>query len=138
MTFIGRCCGLSTLGLLAVGLPGCASTSPQLARDLRSVEATLVDPMAQEDTSAGVAAEFDGTLGGYLAYAYAHSPALRASFETWRAATFRPDQERRLPEPTISYAVFVRSVETRVGPQRHRFGVTRTTVHPRFGRTPPR
>lgn len=123
MTFFGRCCGLYIIGSLAVGVTGCASTSPQLARDLRSVEATLAGPVSQEDT-ADAAGEFDGTLGGYLAYAYAHSPALRASFETWRATTFRPDQERRLPEPTITYAVFVRSVETRVGPQRHRFGAS--------------
>lgn len=123
MTFFGRCRGLYIFGSLCAALPGCGSTSPQLARELRAVETTLAEPVSQEDTKAS-AGEFDGTLGGYLAYAYAHSPALRASFETWRAATFRPEQERRLPEPTISYAVFVRSVETRVGPQRHRFGAS--------------
>ncbi|MGH1346838.1 MAG: TolC family protein [Nannocystales bacterium] len=123
MIFFGRSSGLSIRVCLALSLPACASSSPQQNRDLRSVEETLSDPVSQEDTAAP-AGEFDGTLGGYVAYAYAHSPALRASFETWRAATFRPDQERRLPEPTISYAVFVRSVETRVGPQRHRFGAS--------------
>ncbi len=111
MTFFGHSCGLYILGSLAVSLSACAPNSPHLARDLESVEATLSEPVSPKDI-ADPAADFDGTLGGYLAYAYAHSPALRASFETWRAATFRPDQERRLPEPTISYAVFVRSVET--------------------------
>ncbi|MEM6295508.1 MAG: TolC family protein [Myxococcota bacterium] len=67
---------------------------------------------------------FDGTLAAYTAYAYARSPALRASFETWRAATHRPEQERRMPEPTVSYTAFVRAVETRVGPQRHRLSAS--------------
>ncbi|MFW6049571.1 MAG: TolC family protein [Myxococcota bacterium] len=67
--------------------------------------------------------ELDGRFESYLAYAMRQSPELEAAFERWRAAVLRIDPERRLPEPTITYAYFIRSVETRVGPQRHRLGL---------------
>lgn len=118
----GRLCGLLMQGLPALALVACAPAAPQLRQQLRATESTLA-PLPVKNTP-GQVPQFTGTLNGYLAYAYAHSPALRASFETWRAATHRPDQERRLPEPTVTYAGFVRSVETRVGPQRHRFSAS--------------
>ena len=74
--------------------------------------------------------QFDGTLSSYLACALDKSPELRATFEDYRAATHRIAQARRLPEPTFTYAYFVRSVETRVGPQRHRFGVSQAFPWP--------
>lgn len=118
----GRLCGLLLLGLPALALVACASTAPQFHQQLRATESALAPLPA--DPSRAEAPAFGGTLAGYLAYAYANSPALRASFETWSAATHRPDQERRLPEPTLTYAGFIRSVETRVGPQRHRFSAS--------------
>lgn len=117
MPIFGRDCGFRKLCFPAVGVVACASTPPSLHADLRTTEATL---SASPVKNAESPEDFDGTLSGYLQYAYAESPALRATFESWRAASFRPDQERRLPEPTVSYAAFLRSVETRVGPQRHR------------------
>lgn len=66
---------------------------------------------------------FDGSVAGYVAYAMAESPTLAASYARWVAATHRIAPARRLPDPTVSYAFFIRSVETRVGPQRHRLGV---------------
>ncbi|MBV1857988.1 MAG: TolC family protein [Nannocystaceae bacterium] len=117
-----RLCGLLLLGPPALALAACAPAAPQLRQQLRATQASLA-PLPT-DASPKEAPTFGGTLSGYLAYAYANSPALRASFETWRAATHRPDQERRLPEPTLTYAGFIRSVETRVGPQRHRFSAS--------------
>lgn len=64
-----------------------------------------------------------GTLATYQAYAFAHSPALRASFERWRAAVAGASAGRALPDPVISYTGFVSSVETRVGPMQHKVGV---------------
>ena len=80
-------------------------------------------PSAPSDTrAAGDVDLVDGSLANYIAYAFAHSPELRASFEEWQSAAERPQQARKLPEPTITYTGFVRSVETRVGPQRHKLG----------------
>ncbi len=121
MSNFGRLVDLRSITLLLAGVSACAPTAPELHAALRDVEVSLESP-----SEGGTAPEpaFDGTLGGYTAYAYARSPALRASFETWRAATYRPQQERRMPEPTISYTAFVRAVETRVGPQRHRLSAS--------------
>jgi outer membrane protein TolC len=127
MTHRGRVCGQIRTGaiLCFTVASACATATERSTRsDLRSVEADLA-PLPPTIEASGPGSEtpaFDGTLGAYLAHAYARSPSLRATFEDWRAATHRPRQERRLPEPTITYAAFIRSVETRVGPQRHRLG----------------
>ncbi|MEM9073713.1 MAG: TolC family protein, partial [Myxococcota bacterium] len=65
----------------------------------------------------------DGRLDAYVAHATAEHPSARAAFERWRAATHRIATERGWPRPTISYAAFLRPVETRVGPQRQRVGL---------------
>ena len=83
-------------------------------------------PLATLDSEADATPQttvLDGTLPAYLAYAYAHNPALRASFEEWRASTHVAPQVRRLPEPQLTFAGFVRPVETRVGPQRAKLGL---------------
>ena len=72
---------------------------------------------------ADVRVELDGTLASYVTYAMARSPELEASFQRYRAAILAIAPRRRLPEPMISYGYFVRSVETRVGPQRHRISI---------------
>jgi len=53
----------------------------------------------------------------------ARSPVLRAGHARWRAAVEGIAPARRLPDPVLSYTWFIREVETRVGPQRHRLGV---------------
>lgn len=115
----------------AVALVGCTTaTERAVERELAAIERRLAAPAP----SAGPAAEatsdetpenvrFDGTLGPYLAYAFAHSPDVRAAYEAYRAAAEEPKIARRLPEPTLSFAGFVRAVETRVGPQRANLGV---------------
>jgi cobalt-zinc-cadmium efflux system outer membrane protein len=97
--------------------------------ELDRVAGELADlPVDEATASPGAGAseraiDLDGSLRSYVAHAYANSPELRASFEQWRAATFAPDRVRKMPEPTLTYAVFLSSVETRVGPQRHKLGV---------------
>ena len=72
----------------------------------------------------------DGTLNGYLAFALKHSPETRAAFERWRSATLKISRARRLPEPSLTFGYFVRSVETRVGPQRFKVGISQTFPWP--------
>lgn len=66
----------------------------------------------------------DGSLERYVAHAFARSPSLRASFEEWRASIEHADRPRHLPDPELSYTFFIRHVETRVGPQRHKLSLT--------------
>lgn len=112
-------------------LGGCAGTLEATTRADLGVVAARIDlqPRGTAEVAEDATA-FDGSLGGYLAYALRKNPTLRASFQRWRAATLRISRARRLPEPTISYGYFVRSVETRVGPQRHRFGLSQTFPWP--------
>ena len=116
---------------------GCATTLEQSAR--REIETTPPGtpptayrerdaPPSHPGTPASVA--IDGSLDSYTRRALEQSPALRAQYEEWRASTYEMKQARRLPEPTVSYSYFVRAVETRVGPQRHRIGISQTFPWP--------
>lgn len=69
-------------------------------------------------------------LGRYLAYAAANNPALRADFERWKATLERIPQVRALPNPQLRYGFFVREIETRVGPQRNKFGLSQMIPWP--------
>ncbi len=115
------------IGLVALGGTACSSS---LAREndaaLARVEADLVPIVAIEETAHEPAepSPLDGSLERYVAHAFANNPSLRASFEDWRAATERGAQPRRLPDPTLTYTFFIRHVETRVGPQRHKLALT--------------
>lgn len=116
------------LGCLALVLGGCASRLEQTNRsELGAAEARMA-PM--RGARRGEPAHFDGSLEGYVHYALKNSPSLRASYADWRAATERVPQARRLPDPVFSYTFFVRSVETRVGPQLHKFGISQAFPWP--------
>lgn len=85
---------------------------------------TDVDPMGEDWSHISNRAIFaGGDPQTYVNYALAHHPGLRASWERWSAQTHRVAEERRLPMPVVTYSLFVRQVETRVGPQRHRLSV---------------
>ncbi len=68
----------------------------------------------------------DGSLASYLRHAIENSPNVRAATEAWRSATYAARAEGRTPEPLVTASYFLRSVETRVGPQRYKVGVSQT------------
>lgn len=111
--------------LAALVTIGCATpVERDTRRTLDEVGQQLAAPPDPTAPASPVSDEaFDGTLDRYLTYAFEHSPELRASYEDWSAATQRPRQARKMPDLTLSYAGFIRSVETRVGPQRHKLGL---------------
>jgi len=74
----------------------------------------------------------DATLDDYLAYAAIHNAGLEAAFYRWKAALEEIPQARAMPQPRVTYAEFIREVETRVGPQRRKLSVTQR--FPLFGR----
>lgn len=65
----------------------------------------------------------EGHLSAYVARAFEQSPSVRAAFERWRASVHRISEARTLPAPTLGFGYFIRSVETRVGPQRARLSL---------------
>lgn len=125
----------------ALALPACGAAmyERETARDLRAAEAGLgpaPGDMDAHDVENAADAEAralpapDGSLAAYEAHALRGSPEMRAAFEAWRAQRLRIAQARRLPEPTLSYGYFLRSVETRVGPQRQRIGLSQPIPWP--------
>ncbi len=72
------------------------------------------------------------SLSDYLAYAALKNPGLEASYNLWQAALQKVPQAKSLPNPKLSYGVFIREVETRVGPQEQKFGLSQS--FPWFGK----
>lgn len=105
---------------------GCAATYQEATEADLAHAGRGLDPLPGDGEPRSVDGELDvnGTLESYVATALRQSPSLRAAFERWRAAIHRIPQARRLPEPTLTYGYFIQSVETRVGPQRHRVGLS--------------
>lgn len=91
----------------------------------------LAGGAGQEDLVRAESARFEGEialgddprLDDYLAYAVRHSPALRSAYHRWMSRSELVSTVSSLPEPVLTYAYFGENVETRVGPQRQRFGV---------------
>ena len=116
--------GALVLTAIAIGsLSGCVSTYQQETEADLSLAGRGLDPLPADGRSRETL-DVNGTLESYVATALRQSPSLRASFERWRAAIHRIPQARRLPEPTLTYGYFIQSVETKVGPQRHRVGLS--------------
>lgn len=119
------------LTVIGIGSFSCATTNEnaskrELAR--RGNPFSNVDTRTTEERDSESVP--DGTLDSYVAYAMRNSPELEALFERWRAGVSRISQARRLPDPVISYAYYIRNVETRVGPQRHRLSLKQSFPWP--------
>ncbi len=71
-------------------------------------------------------------LHDYLAEAALNNPGLKASFNQWKAALEKIPQVKALPDPRFTYSYFIEEVETRVGPQRQKFGIAQ--MFPWFGK----
>jgi cobalt-zinc-cadmium efflux system outer membrane protein len=74
----------------------------------------------------------NATLQDVLAMAAMRHPGMKAAFEAWQAALEKSPQVMALPDPKFSYGYFIREVETRVGPQQQRVGLSQ--MFPWFGK----
>ncbi len=72
------------------------------------------------------------TLGDYLRFASLNNAELKAKFEQWKVALEQVPQAKALDDPKFTYSYFIEEVETRVGPQRQKFGIMQ--VFPWFGK----
>lgn len=118
----------------AAGCAGAAERASQqdYAKVHRSKRPTSV--ATSQPTSKTRVADDQRTKGAdlnrFIAKAMDESPELRAAFERWKASVHRISQARKLPEPTISFGYFIQSVETRVGPQRAKVGLSQSFPWP--------
>jgi len=72
------------------------------------------------------------TLPDYLRFASLNNAGLKAKFEEWKAALEQVPQAEALDDPKFTYGYFIEEVETRVGPQKNKFGIMQ--VFPWFGK----
>ncbi|MGF1511629.1 MAG: TolC family protein [Myxococcota bacterium] len=117
---------------VCAALSGCAHADLSSERDaLRAWQPSPViqtgaafEREAAEGPWMGVELQrLDGALPRFVAYALKESPDLQAAHARWRAAVEGAAGAGRLPNPEVGYGGFVRSVETRVGPQLHRISL---------------
>lgn len=71
------------------------------------------------------------TLDDYLKEAAENNPGLKAKYAEFEAAMQRVAQSNSLPDPLLSFGYFISPVETRVGPQRAKIGLSQ--MFPWFG-----
>ena len=69
-------------------------------------------------------------LPNLIQIAVARSPKVRAAKARWQATIEQYPQVTALPDPMFMYGYYVRSVETRVGPQRHRLSFSQAFPYP--------
>ena len=62
--------------------------------------------------------------------AYENSPKIKAAHTEWQATIEKFPQITSLPDPMLMYGYFLRNVETRVGPQRHKFSISQSFPYP--------
>ena len=115
---------------LCVAAIGCGGAPERRART--ALGHVSLAPPARRSAAADheSTATFDGQLAQYITHALKHSPALRERYAQWQAKVAQIGAMRALPEPMIRYTIFLSRVETRVGPQRHRVGVSQTVPWP--------
>ena len=98
-----------------------------------AADPAVADPGAAgaADQGAGVLLDTDGSaelqgsssLADYLRVAESLSPSIAGAQAVHAAALAGVAPAGGLPDPTVSYGHYFEEVETRVGPQTHRFGV---------------
>lgn len=113
--------------LLAVG-----AGAPALAGDVGESSASEDHAgAAAVDSLEAALFEKGAGLRAFLRYAALQNPGLDASYQRWQASLEEEGRVSGLPQPRFAYGYFIEPVETRVGPQRQRFGIYQTL--PWFG-----
>lgn len=118
------------LTVLTFWVSGCASRQPVI--DYGTSLNMPQSPYSGTDIAAHAAIDSNATLSDLRIYAALNNPALKAAYYRWQAAMEKIPQATALPNPQVSYAYFIRQVETRVGPQQHKFGIKQ--MFPWFGK----
>lgn len=73
----------------------------------------------------------DAQIDQYLREAAQNNPELKAQYRQYLSALQESPQVSTLPDPELAFGYFINPIETRVGPQQARFGITQ--MFPWFG-----
>lgn len=125
-------------GFLLLTVEGC-SLAPQAPVESRIRVPFLESEPEDEPAEAWPAEEAPAeksvgplTLDGFRLHAAANNPGLKSLYERWRQQAERAPQVRSLPEPRFTFIEYLRSVETRTGPQERAFVLSQ--AFPWFGK----
>ncbi len=128
---------------LVVVLSGCQSPREQDSSSAGEAggprgAALVASSSSRKESTAQRAPEFtptlseSSTLHDYHQFAMAHHPGLEAAYQSFRAAAERAEEAGGLPDPRLSFGLFLEEVETAAGSQKGRVGVSQT--FPWFGK----
>ena len=78
---------------------------------------------------------FGEELPVLIEIAIRQNPKIQAERKNWEATIAKYPQAIALPDPMVMYGFYAKSVETRVGPQRHRISISQTVPYPRMLKT---
>ncbi len=109
-------------------VPQSSAFRPLVGEETSGTDSTLGK---QAKSTASTTARFPKILHDYVLYALENSARLRGSFAAYRAALRKRPQVTAPADPKLTYGYFLRSVETRVGTQQHRLGLSQ--AFPWFG-----
>ncbi|MFC1538044.1 TolC family protein [Candidatus Latescibacterota bacterium] len=120
--------------LIIIVFSGCATTrgNDSLNRYQNEREVSYVNSVGIEENTSQIEISENSELPDYLAYAALNNPGLKAAFNRWKSSLEKIPQVKTLPDPRFTYSYFIENVETRVGPQRHKFDISQT--FPWFGK----
>jgi len=72
----------------------------------------------------------DNFLDDLLADALSNNHKIKVAFNNWKAEEYKIKQKKTLPNPDLSYTYFGQNVETRVGPQEQKYGISQKIPFP--------
>ncbi|MEE4354542.1 MAG: TolC family protein [Desulfatiglans sp.] len=99
------------------------------AGDALETESSFGDP---HDKSGLPVLTDKSILDDYVHYAMLNNPGLQGAFDRWKSALQKVAASQTLPDPRFTYSHYIEEVETRVGAQKHAFGITQ--MFPWFGK----
>lgn len=70
------------------------------------------------------------SLDALIEEAAANNPGIQQAYQKWQAAEYKVKSVKSLPDPMASYGYFGENVETRVGPQQQKYGVSQKIPFP--------
>ncbi|MDA3872290.1 MAG: TolC family protein [Candidatus Marinimicrobia bacterium] len=66
----------------------------------------------------------NSSIDEYISYALNNNPGLKARYHQWQASKKNIDLVNKLPNPKFNFGYFIRNVETAVGPQEYKIGIS--------------
>ena len=132
MLFENNILGIGISFSLFFFILGGSSIKANQNEEKNRIDPQTTDVFTQSDNIPLPVLNDDSTIDDYLAYAALNNPKLKAAFGVWKAALHRIPQVRSLPDPKFNYAYFIREVETRVGAQEQKLGLSQ--MFPWFGK----